>query len=59
VGDKSGLGAYASRGDIAVVWRPDAAPLVIAVHSSKDGQDATADDALISGAAKAAVDALP
>ncbi|QIS43440.1 class A beta-lactamase [Clavibacter capsici] len=58
VGDKSGSGAYASRGDIAVIWRPDAAPLVIAVHSSKDQQDADADDALISGAAKAAVEAL-
>ncbi|MFT2690796.1 serine hydrolase [Clavibacter zhangzhiyongii] len=58
VGDKSGSGAYASRGDVAVVWRPDAAPIVIAVHSSKDRQDADADDALISGAAKAAVEAL-
>lgn len=58
VGDKSGLGAYASRGDVAVIWRPDAAPIVIAVHSSKDQQDADADDALISGAAKAAVQAL-
>ncbi|MFT2693696.1 class A beta-lactamase [Clavibacter zhangzhiyongii] len=58
VGDKSGSGAYASRGDVAVIWRPDAAPIVIAVHSSKDRQDAAADDALISGAAKAAVAAL-
>jgi beta-lactamase class A len=58
VGDKSGSGAYASRGDIAVIWRPDAAPIVIAIHSSKDQQDADADDALISGAAKAAVEAL-
>ncbi len=58
VGDKSGSGAYASRGDVAVIWRPDAAPIVIAVHSSKDQQDAKADDALISGAAKAAAQAL-
>nr|WP_228512376.1 class A beta-lactamase [Clavibacter sp. VKM Ac-2872] len=58
VGDKSGSGAYASRGDVAVIWRPDAAPIVIAVHSAKDQQDATADDALISGAAKAAAQAL-
>jgi len=58
VGDKSGSGAYASRGDVAVIWRPDAAPIVIAVHSSKDQQDATADDALISGAARAAAQAL-
>jgi hypothetical protein len=42
----------------AVIRRPDAAPIVIAVHSSKDQQDADADDALISGAAKAAVAAL-
>ncbi|MDO4073876.1 class A beta-lactamase [Clavibacter michiganensis] len=58
VGDKSGSGAYASRGDVAVIWRPDAAPIVIAVHSSKDQQDADADDALISGAARAAAQAL-
>ncbi len=58
VGDKSGLGEYASRGDVAVIWRPDAAPIVIAVHSSKDQQDADADDALISGAARAAAQAL-
>ena len=58
VGDKSGSGAYASRGDVAVIWRPAAAPIVIAVHSSKDRQDAVADDALISGAAKAAAQAL-
>ena len=58
VGDKSGSGAYASRGDVAVVWRPDAAPIVIAIHSSRDAQDAEPDDALISGAARAAVQAL-
>ncbi len=58
VGDKSGLGEYASRGDVAVIWRADAAPIVIAVHSAKDQQDADADDALISGAAKAAAQAL-
>ncbi|WP_081234986.1 class A beta-lactamase [Clavibacter tessellarius] len=58
VGDKSGSGAYASRGDVAVIWRPDAAPIVIAVHSSKQQQDAVADDALVSGAANAAAEAL-
>ncbi|RII96108.1 class A beta-lactamase, partial [Clavibacter michiganensis subsp. insidiosus] len=58
VDDKSGSGAYASRGDVAVIWRPDAAPIVIAIHSSKDHQDADADDALISGAATTAAQAL-
>ncbi len=41
-----------------MIWRADAAPIVIAVHSAKDQQDADADDALISGAAKAAAQAL-
>ncbi|MFC3294684.1 hypothetical protein [Clavibacter michiganensis] len=41
-----------------MIWRPDAAPIVIAIHSSKDHQDADADDALISGAATTAAQAL-
>jgi beta-lactamase class A len=58
VGDKTGNGAYGTRNDIAVLWPPDRAPIVLAVMSSRDEQDAEHDDALIAAAARAAVAAL-
>jgi beta-lactamase class A len=58
VGDKSGAGRYASRGDIAVIWPTDGAPIVIAVLSSRGEQDDDYDDRLIARAAALAVDAL-
>lgn len=52
VGDKTGTGGtYGSRNDIAVVWRPDAAPLVMAIMSNRDHPDAEHDDELIAEAA--------
>ncbi|GAA2105909.1 class A beta-lactamase [Brevibacterium salitolerans] len=58
VGDKSGGGMYGSRGDLAVVWPTDGAPLVISVLSSREEEDAGYDDRLVSGAAAAAVEQL-
>lgn len=58
VGDKSGAASYGTRNDIAVVWSPNRDPIVIAILSSRDKQDATYDDALIAQAAKVALDAL-
>jgi beta-lactamase class A len=58
VGDKTGNGTYGTRNDIAVLWPPDRAPLVLAIMSSRDEQDAEHDDALIARAAEVAVDAL-
>jgi beta-lactamase class A len=58
VGDKTGAGGYGTRNDIAVVWPPDRAPIVLAIMSRKDGPDATYDDALIARAARTAVTAL-
>ncbi|MFI8849708.1 class A beta-lactamase [Streptomyces sp. 891-h] len=51
VGDKSGAGRYASRGDIAVVRPPGKAPLVVAVLSKREKQDAEYDDKLVADAA--------
>jgi len=51
VADKSGSGGYGVRNNIAVVWPPDAAPIVIAIMSSRDSPDATRDDALVAQAA--------
>ncbi|MFD0020562.1 class A beta-lactamase [Streptomyces sp. NPDC058382] len=58
VGDKTGTGGYGTRNDIAVIWPPGAAPIVLAVLSRRSTKDAERDDALIAGAAKAALGAL-
>ncbi|WP_074433083.1 class A beta-lactamase [Neobacillus dielmonensis] len=58
VADKSGAGSYGTRNDIAVVWPPNRAPIVIAVLSSRDTQNAAYDNALIAEAAKIALNAL-
>jgi len=51
VADKTGTGDYGTLNDIAVVWPPNAAPLVIAIMSSKATKDAKYDQALIAEAA--------
>ncbi|WP_184240179.1 class A beta-lactamase [Conyzicola lurida] len=58
VADKSGSGGYGVRNNIAIVWPPDAAPIVIAVLSTRDSPDAARDDALVAQAAAVVVDAL-
>ncbi|WP_144127882.1 class A beta-lactamase [Catellatospora sichuanensis] len=58
VGDKTGAAAYGTRNDIAVIWPTDGAPIVLAILSSHDEQDAKYDDALIAQAAAAAITAL-
>ncbi|MET7707208.1 class A beta-lactamase [Micromonospora sp. NPDC005413] len=52
VGDKTGSGGYGTRNDIAVIWPPDRAPIVLAVLSSRAEKDADYDDALIAEATK-------
>nr|WP_191297093.1 class A beta-lactamase [Paenibacillus sp. PL91] len=58
VADKSGAGSYGTRNDIAVVWPPNGAPIVIVIMSSHDAQDADYNNALIAQAAKSALDSL-
>ncbi|GAB7192063.1 class A beta-lactamase Bla1 [Kineococcus sp. NUM-3379] len=58
VGDKTGGGGHGTRNDIAVVWPPGRAPVVLAVLSSRDEPGARYDDALVARAAHAALDAL-
>ncbi|KAB1922203.1 class A beta-lactamase [Micromonospora noduli] len=55
VGDKTGTGGYGTRNDIAVIWPPDRAPIVLAVLSSRDRKDATPDDAVIAQATRVVV----
>ncbi|TDQ54323.1 class A beta-lactamase [Actinorugispora endophytica] len=58
VGDKTGNANYGTRNDIAVLWPPNGDPIVLAVMSSRDAEDAEHDDALIAEAAEVVVDAL-
>ncbi|SFW81125.1 class A beta-lactamase [Amycolatopsis australiensis] len=58
VADKTGTGGYATRDDIAVVWPPGRAPIVLVVMSDRKTQDAPHDDRLIAEAAKLAFSAL-
>jgi len=58
VGDKTGAAGYGTRNDIAVLWPPDGAPIVLAVLSSKDAPDADYDNALLAEATAVAIDAL-
>jgi beta-lactamase class A len=51
VGDKTGTGSYGTANDVAVVWPPDAAPIAIAVLTSRAAEDATRDNALLAEAA--------
>lgn len=57
VADKSG-GAGAIRNDVALVTRPDGAPIVIAVLTRRDDPEAERDDTLVAQAAELALDAL-
>lgn len=58
VGDKTGSGDYGTRNDIAVLWPPHGAPIVIAVLSHRDGKDAGSGDALIADATRVALQQL-
>ncbi|WP_246572345.1 class A beta-lactamase [Kineosporia corallincola] len=58
VGDKTGAGGYGTRNDIAVLWPPESAPIVLAVLSDRDEQDAAYDDALIAEATRVVIGQL-
>ncbi len=58
VGDKTGAGGYGTRNDIAVLWPPDRAPIVLAVLSSRDEKDAGYDNALIARATEVVIATL-
>ncbi|MQR94423.1 class A beta-lactamase [Fictibacillus phosphorivorans] len=58
VGDKTGAGDYGTRNDIAIVWPPNRDPIIIAILSSRDTQNATYENELIAKAAKVALNAF-
>jgi beta-lactamase class A len=51
VGDKTGTGSYGTANDVAVVWPPTAAPIVLAVLTSRAIEDAEHQNALLAEAA--------
>nr|WP_243770237.1 class A beta-lactamase [Amycolatopsis acidicola] len=55
VADKTGNASYATRNDIAVVWPPQGAPIVVAILSTKPAKDAGYDNKLIAQAASTAL----
>ena len=59
VGDKTGAGGYGTRNDVAVAWRPDGRPLVIALLSDRGAAGATSDGALLADATRTALRLLP
>ena len=50
VADKTGTGDYGRAHDVAVVWPPHTAPLVVAVMSDRPGYDTPPEDVLIAQA---------
>ncbi|UAK32048.1 class A beta-lactamase [Nocardia asteroides] len=58
VADKTGTGDYGTLNDIAIVWPPDSAPLVVAIMSGKATRDAAYDQALLADAAAYVVETL-
>ena len=55
VGDKTGGGAYGARNDVAVIWPPGQAPIVIAVYTAHDSKDAKYREDIIAGATSTAI----
>ena len=58
VADKTGSGDYGTTNDIAVVWPPGEAPIVLAVYFTQDRKDASMRDEVVAAAAKAALAAV-
>jgi beta-lactamase class A len=58
VGDKSGSASYGTRNDIGIIWPPNEDPIILAVLSSKDEEDAEANDELIAKATEKVISIL-
>jgi beta-lactamase class A len=52
VGDKTGTGAHGTANDIAVIWPPHRAPLVLAVYTTQPAQDAKPRNEVLAAAAR-------
>lgn len=55
IGDKTGAGSYGTTNDIAIAWRRDGAPLIIAIYFTQSRQDAPMRNDLIATTTRAIV----
>ncbi|MGE6551357.1 class A beta-lactamase BlaIII [Bacillus mycoides] len=58
VADKTGAGSYGTRNDIAIIWPPNKKPIVLAILSNHDKEDAKYHDKLIADATKVVLNTL-
>ena len=58
VGDKTGSGDYGTANDIAVLWPPARAPIVMAIYTTQKQADAKRNETVIAEAARIALHAL-
>ncbi|PEL97410.1 class A beta-lactamase [Bacillus cereus] len=58
VADKTGAGSYGTRNDIAIIWPPNKKPIVLAILSNHDKEDAKYDAKLIADATKVVLNTL-
>ncbi|RBP28092.1 MULTISPECIES: class A beta-lactamase BlaIII [Bacillus] len=58
VADKTGAGSYGTRNDIAIIWPPNKKPIILAILSNHDKEDAKYDDKLIADATKVVLNTL-
>ncbi len=56
VADKTGSGDFGTANDVAIVWPPGRAPLIVAIYSTQLVKEAKADSELIAAASRIAVD---
>ena len=58
VADKTGSGDYGTANDLAVIWPPGKAPIILAVYSTQESENAPVRDDVVATAAKIALDML-
>ncbi|WP_373541615.1 class A beta-lactamase [Chamaesiphon sp.] len=58
VGDKTGTGDYGTANDVALLWPPRRAPVVVAIYTTQGEKDAKACNDIVASAARIVVDWL-
>lgn len=58
VGDKTGSGDYGTANDIAVIWPPDRAPMVLAIYTTHSQAGAKRSDEVVATAARIALNSF-
>lgn len=52
VGDKTGTGSYGTTNDIAIIWPPNSAPIIMVIYFTQDKKPAAPNDDVISSATR-------